>query len=49
MRKINIDSLSIVQGSYNMNMSLSLDEGKHHLFQDDAAHSRGKSMIPDLW
>ena len=49
VRKTNLDSLSIVQGSYNMNMSLSLDEGKHHLFEDDVAHTMGKSMIPVLW
>ena len=48
MRKTYLDSLSIVQGSYNMNMSLSLDEGTHHIFEDDVAHSRGKSMIPVL-
>ena len=48
VRKTYLDSLSIVQGSYNMNMSLSLDEGIHHIFEDDVAHSRGKSMIPVL-
>ena len=32
-----------------MNLPLSLDADGYHFFEDDVAHTRGKTLIPVLW